>query len=385
MKKYTVNYTNTSPNFVIQNLVEKPVKSDLLPILNTIMAGLQCEFPATLSKFLQSEIGEIHKHDNFNDRFEFATNQPTIWYHTIKGNCGQNDNPAKDFFEKIIPNDFGEYAFVQSLIVSEIEINEIVGEENKDFINQHVDFYLPQAKLVIDIDGLQHKLDDATRVSDAKRDDYLKSRGITTIKISTKELQDGLYGSKFESIVKHLERYEKQLSIYKITCDKIEKNQLSEKEINTKLFPTAIIRFQVLLIELLKNQYLTFEEDWNFNVFVSNPTEYEIVDNISYREEFYGLVEDKGKSALELAITDLLIRIDDLWYPKNNQKLKKPNFNIEISSDKAIIQSSINAIDIDFSMFKRYTNENLINQEVIFVRTDYFDDEKDKVYGHVNH
>ena len=48
---------------------------------------------------------------------------------------------------------------------------------------------------------------------------------------------------------------------------KIEKNEMSEDEIKTKLLPTAIIRFQILLIELLTHNYLTFDENWSFNIF----------------------------------------------------------------------------------------------------------------------
>lgn len=243
MRKYTANYTYTNPNFVIQNLVENPVKSDLLPILYVTKNILQRGFPTTLSKYLQSQIGEIHNLDNFNDRFLFATKQPTIWHNTIKGDRERNYYPAKDFFEKIIPNEFGEYSFIQSLIIPEIEINEIVGEENKNFINQQVDFYLPQAKLVIEIDGQQHKLDEVTRVSDTIRDNYLLNHGIVTIRISTKELQNNTYNQKVETIIKHLERYEKLLNYYKIACEKVEKDQMSKEEMETKLLPTAIISF----------------------------------------------------------------------------------------------------------------------------------------------
>lgn len=351
MRKYTANYTYTNPNFVIQNLVENPVKSDLLPILYVTKNILQRGFPTTLSKYLQSQIGEIHNLDNFNDRFLFATKQPTIWHNTIKGDRERNYYPAKDFFEKIIPNEFGEYSFIQSLIIPEIEINEIVGEENKNFINQQVDFYLPQAKLVIEIDGQQHKLDEVTRVLDTKRDDYLLNHGIVTIRISTKELQNGTYTQKVETIIKHLERYEKFLNFYKIACEKIEENQMSEVEIKTKLLPTAVIRFQILLIELLTHNRLTFNEDWNLNIL---------------------LHEDIPKFG-ELAINDLLIWIDKLWQLKNKQELKKPNFNIHITNNKNQFQPTTKAINVDFSLFKRYTDENKISEDVIFVRTDYFD------------
>ena len=151
MKKYTANYTYTNPNFVIQNLLTDQTDTDLLSILYVVKNILQRGFPTTLSKYLQSELGEIHKFENFEDRFLFATNQTPFWNDTIKGDKKSNYYPAKDFFEKIIPNEFRDFSFVQSLIIPEIEINEIVGDDDKKFINQQVDFYLPQAKLVIEI------------------------------------------------------------------------------------------------------------------------------------------------------------------------------------------------------------------------------------------
>lgn len=362
MKKYTANYTYTNPNFVIQNLVANQTNADLLPILYVAKNILQRGFPTTLSKYLQSQLGEIHKLDNFEERFLFATKQRPVWNDTIKGDREHNYYPAKDFFENIIPNEFGEFSFIQSLLIPEIEINEITGEDDKNFINQQVDFYLPQAKLVIEIDGQQHKLDEVTRVSDSKRDNYLSGKGITTIRITTKELQNGTYTLKVETILKHFARYEKLLNFYKTACEKIEKNQLSEDEIKTKLLPTAIIRFQVLLLELLSHKYLTLDEDWNFNI----------------------LAHEDLPDFAELAINDLLIWIDKLWQLKNKQELKKPNFNITITNDKASFQPTTKAINIDFSLFKRYTDENKISDDVIFVRTDYFDIVKDKNYFRVS-
>lgn len=264
--------------------------------------------------------------------------------------------------EKIIPNEFGKFSFIQSLLIPEFKINKITDEDVKDFTNQQVDFYLPQTKLVIEIDGQQHKLDDVTRVSDIERDKHLSGRGITTVRITTRELQNGSYTEKVKKILKHLERYEKRLNFYKTACEKIEKKQISEDEINTKLLPTAIVRFQVLLIELLTHKYLTFDEDWNFNILA-----HEVLPDFA-----------------ELAINDLLIWVDKLWQLKNKQELKKPNFNITITNDKTKFQPTTKAINIDFSLFRRYTDENKLSEDVIFVRTDYFDILKDKNYFRVS-
>jgi ATP-dependent DNA helicase RecQ len=362
MKKYTANYTYTNPNFVIQNLVENPIKADLLPILFVIKNILQRGFPTTLSKNLQNELGVIHKLDNFEDRFLFATKQTPEWSNTIKGDKDRNYYPAKEFFETIIPNEFGEYSFVQSLIIPEIEINEITGEENRNFINQQVDFYLPQAKLVIEIDGQRHKMDEVARVSDATRDNYLVTQGVTTIRIETLELQNGNYKEKVKLILEHLSRFDKLLTFYKNACGKIEENQMSETEIKTKLLPTAIIRFQVLLIELLTHNYLILSENWNFNILAN---------------------EDLGKFP-ELAINDLLIWLDNLYQLKNKKNFEKPKLSIKITTKKSDFDVTTKAINIDFSLFKRYTDENKINPDVIYLRTDYFDIVKDKNYFRVS-
>ncbi|MBJ2173646.1 DUF559 domain-containing protein [Aureibaculum sp. A20] len=156
----------------------------------------------------------MHKLENFKERFLFATNETPIWNDIIKGDRERNYYPAKDFFENTIPNEFREYAFIKSLLIPEIEIYEIVGEENKNFINQQVDFYLPQVKLVIEIDGQQHKLGEVTRGSDKSRDNYLEIKGIETIRISTVELRNGKYIAKIEAILKHLDLYVNLLNFY---------------------------------------------------------------------------------------------------------------------------------------------------------------------------
>ena len=362
MKKYTANYTYTNPNFVIQNLITNKTNSDLLPILYVVKNILQRGFPTTLSKYLQSELGEIHKFDNFEKRYLLASNQIPVWHDTIRGDNARNYYPAKDFFEKIIYNEFGEYSFVQSLFLPEVSINEIINEENPIFINQQVDFYLPQAKLVIEIDGQQHKIDEVTRVSDNTRDNFLLSKGFNTIRITTKELRNGSYTEKVEAILKHLERHKTILKLYKSTCEKIGNALITEEEIKTKFLPTAIIRFQILLIELLTHSYLTLNKDWNFNI----------------------LCHEDLPNFAELAINDLLIWIDKLWQLKHKEQLIKPDFSIKITNDKNEYQPTTKAINIDFSLYKRYTDENEINKDIIFVRTDYFDIVKDRNYFRVS-
>ena len=382
MKKYTANYTYTNPNFVIQNLIENPIKSDFLPLLYVIKNILQRGFPTTMSKFLQNEIGEIHnkeKFSNFKDRFLFATNQTSIWYNTIKGDEDQKfpptkinfngeiietHNPAKIFFETLLPHYLGEYSFIQSQIKPETLINEIVNSNDGKFVNQQVDFYLPQAKLVIEIDGFHHDLDPVVKANDLLRDNFFTSREYKTIRISTTELGNSDYIKKINSIKEHIKMpsFERLFSNYKTSCEKTEEHRVSELEIKTKLLPTAIIRFQILLIELLTHNYLTLNEDWNFNI----------------------LANEELNDFPELAITDLLIWLENIWRLKNKTSFRKPKFNVKITNNEKEFVATTKAINIDFSLFKRYTDENKINPDVIYLRTDYFDIVKDKNHFRVS-
>ena len=351
IKKYTANYVYTNPNFVIQNLVEGSVDQDLNQVLCVLKNLLQRGFPTTLSKFLQDKIGVIHKKDNFQERFLFASNKTQKWYNTIKGDAVNNYYPALEFYENIIPKCFGEYVFIQSLIIPEIEINDLVGEENTNFINQQVDFFIPIAKLIIEIDGQQHKFDDVQRVQDSIRDGYLTQKGFTTIRINTSDLRDGTYLKKVKLITDHLSRFENILKYYRETYKKIKNNNVTDIEKKTKLLPTAIIRFQILLIELFLNNYINLEKENKIHL-LSN--------------EYIG-------SYAELAIEDLLIWLDKLWLLKNKKPFPKTKISIiEVFNDNDFIPST-KTINVNFSLFERFTDKASLNNDILFVRTDYFD------------
>ena len=362
IKKYTANYAYTNPNFVIQNLADGLIDQDLNQVLCVLKNILQRGFPTTLSKFLQQKIGVIHEEDNFQDRFLFVNNKTQKWYDTIKGDTENNYYPALDFYEDIIPKDFGEYAFIQSLLIPEIKINDLVEEENKNFINQQVDFFIPPAKLIIEIDGQQHKRSDVQRVQDNIRDGYLTKKGFTTIRIDTSELRDGTYIDKVQQIIEHLSRFENILKYYRETYEKLKDNGITDNEKITKLLPTAIIRFQILLIELFLNNYINLEEDNQIHLF-SN--------------------EDVGPYAV-LAIEDLLIWLDKLWLLKHKQPFPKTKISInEVFSDNDF-KPSASTININFSLFQRFTDEASTNNDIVYVRTDYFDVIKERNHFRVS-
>jgi len=362
MRKYTANYSYTNPNFVIQNLVSNPVEKEWTQVLNVIKNILQRGFPTMMSKFLQDKLGAIHLFEGFTERFLLSSPQAGTWRNTIKGDDNRQYFPAREFYEKILPSALGEYAFVQSLILPEVEINAITDEFNEQFISQCVDFYLSQAKLVIEIDGQQHKLHDLNRVKDAERDEYLLKKGIVTVRITTNDLRSGNYIAGIEQILKRLTESEKLLSLYRTAQEKISAHNISINDRQQKLIPSAIMRFQILLLELMANNYLSVHEPWSFNV----------------------LCHESLPEALELAIQDLQIWITKLWELRNKEELQFPEYLVNTVAVNKDFKVVTDAINIDFSLFQRYSDLHEQHPDLIFVRTDYFDNAKDKNYFRVS-
>ena len=113
---------------------------------------------------------------------------------------------------------------------------------------------------------------------------------------------------------------------------------------------TATIRFQTLILSLLEKGIINITDKvWNFNIL---------------SREVSGFAK--------LAIEDLL-----LWL-KNLCKLKKiPYYNQKINisycnSESEFVFNSKD-INVDFSLLRRWTDENKNNREVIYIRTDYYD------------
>lgn len=152
---------------------------------------------------------------------------------------------------------------------------------------------------------------------------------------------------------------------------KIAKEDITDELLLTKLLTTSIMRFQVLLIELLMNNYLKFGDKWSFNILLTNQKELEIFENSTYREEMYGLVQVVGRNALELAIIDLYHLVNDLL--PATMKLPKPVFSIDRTIDVEKYAISMSALNLDFSLFETLEEDQNTNPAIIYVRTDFGD------------
>lgn len=353
MKKFTANYSNTNNNFVIQNLLGDKITNEYLAPISIIKNILQRGCPSISSKYIQDHIGAIHKNDDFLKSFPLISNEPPKWERIIRGDVKNNYNPAQKFFDIIIPKYFNDFSCIQQLIVPEVPINEITKIEVLEFSNQQVDFYLPQAFLVIEIDGSQHD-----KEKDRNRDNYLSKFGVKTVRITTTALETenqeflvniDLIKERIKQVSKlQEEKKEKQPTF--ITFSDYQKAKEDTPDFNSPIYKaTSIIRFQILILELLEKGKLKLQSDWNFSVLCLEQTEFE-----------------------ELACTDLFLWFENLL---RLQKINytKPKLTITRVSSFDELQQSNSEIKIDFSLTKRYTDEFQNHSEIIFVRTDYFE------------
>lgn len=347
MKKYSANYSYTNHNFVIQNLTIPRKESRFLPAILIIKNLIQRGKPTLMSQYLQSIYGSVHKDDEqFKKPFVLINQSNLEWHNTIKGDKANNYFPARIFLKERINEDLYEYEFIKQLIIPEIEINQITQRNDENFKYQCVDFFLPQANLVIEIDGQQHKKE-VGRVIDSIRDNHLILSKILTVRIDTKDLEakNETYFEKIEQIKNQLDKYSRFLNLYKTNFN-LSFTEISEETKKTKLLPTAIIRFQVLILELLESGKICLEDDkWIFEVKNQDVNGYE---NHSIEDIFEWLHH--------------LLKLQKITF-------NEPQFEIKNVQNF----SNANCIKIDFSLLQRWTDQNLLNEEIIYLRTDYLD------------
>lgn len=347
MKKYSANYSYTNHNFVIQNLDLPRNETEYLSAILIIKNLIQRGKPTLMSEYLQSIYGAIHKNEEqFKKPFVLIDQSHILWHSTIKGDETNNYFPARTFFEERINEDLSEFCFIKQLIIPEIEINQITQRDDENFRNQCVDFFLPQADLVIEIDGQQHK-EEIGRINDSIRDNHLLLSKVVTIRIDSKDLEarNNIYLQKIEQIKAQLEKYSRFLNLYK-TNFKLKLDEIPDEIKETKLLPTATIRFQILILELLECGKINLSDNkWLFEV--------KNLDVIGYENH---------------AIEDLFEWLHFLL------KLQKIPFNepeIEIKYVENF--SNSNCIKINFSLSRRWNDENILNSDVFYIRTDYLD------------
>ena len=349
MEKYTASYVKTSSSFVIQNLDERPdTDSPIYPAVCVLKNILMRGNPTIMSEYLQEKFGKgMHR----TKAVTLIDRSVPSWNMTIKGYAENNDYPAYTFFHEIIPEYLPEYRYIQQLILPEAEIDDIVGEDSTEFVSQSVDFYLPQAKLVIEIDGAQHFGEAYVEAYDNSRDDHLDKHDIKTIRINAKDVKGrtATLEKKMEAIDTHLKKHAKELEGY----HKFYVTPELYSDDHKVLRAIAVMRFQILLLSLLEKGIISIDEkEWRFNI-----------------------LQRDAKNFAEVAVKDLLLWLENLVQLQKKTTFHRPEVVITTCSERDFRVVN-DAVNIDFSVLRRWSDENLSssNRDVIFVRTDYFDD-----------
>jgi len=322
---------------VIQNLPAKrqvsSFESQVISVLkNILLRGA----PTLLSRFLQEELEIVgyFKKEDFQDKIPLISHIKQNWFSTIGGDVQNQYFPAKEFYNAI-PTLFPKFPCIQNLVRPETPITEIIEEGASDFIEQRVDFYIYTGKLVIEIDGGQHIRNE---IIDRKRDELFKANNIATIRITTNDLRNKTanFLNSIKAIEKRLDQFSESIVFYS-------KKQYTDKELNNKLIPTAILRWQILLISLLENGTISLtDKSWNLNIVNSDITGFS-----------------------KFATKDFLIWISNI-FKLHNKPFTEPTVNI---TENKSFQKDI--LNIDFGLLKRWTDENKNSAAIIFVRTDY--------------
>lgn len=329
MKFYTGNYTRSNHNFVIINFETNNNKENST-LYDLIFNFLQRGVPTNPSKKIENFLEKNKIKMNPEKSTLFISEYMNNWNSIIKGDDKNNNYPARDFFEYLWDKKLNEFKIIKNLIIPECPITKIIPfEESLYNKNIEVDFYIPQIKLVIEIDGFGH-LENKTK--DEERDKLFKNNKIEVIRITTNDLKNN--ENKINSIFEQIKN--------KINSSTLINKYLNSvtKEINADIILSSIYRFQIFLIELCKsNQNKIYEieikDEFNFNWC-----------DIAF-EDFKDLFNDFN------IVLDHKYKLPDIVIKKVNEFSNKNN------------------IKIDFSVLKRWNDE--IDKDTIKIRTDYFD------------
>jgi len=358
MIKYSANYSYSNHNFVIQNLNGERINNEYLPAICILKNILQRGKPTLLSAYLQENLGQIHKEENFKKAYPLIDKEQPNWERIIRGDEKGNYCPAKKFYEELIPKHLSEYKFIQQLIIPEIPINEITQVDVDEYANQQVDFYLPQAYLIIEIDGSQHERD---KEKDVTRDFHTAKYGIQTIRIKTSDLEseNEIFLLKIQEIRNRIEKViskqEERKAKYKTFISLSDYQYAFQNGIdleNHNYMATAVIRFQLLVLELLEKGLLDFNIDWDFEIINRDIIGFE-----------------------KIAIEDLMIWFKHIFI-LHKINFNKPNVSFSYYSSISEFSNNDRTIKVDFSLLKRFTDEFDLHKEegIIFVRNHYFEE-----------
>ena len=325
MLKHSGGYIPINPNFVV-GINEEQVKNidvELQGIVSIIHNILFRGVPTKPSHYLKNNIGQLNKLGGYKYCYG---NSDLEWDLVIKG--GDEKNPALEFYNLLKEKFPEDYHF----FIPECPFDEII--ENKKYSKgTSVDFYDPFHRIVIEIDGKQHK-EKESLVMDQQRDRELRRQNIQVIRIPTENIYTNSLEPFFLSIRNRL----------KIKAEYIEfKSELTEIE---KQYLFAF-RFQVALLVAIEKGFINiFDKSMKINIVADIPVDIELCQTClkDLEEIFINLYKLLNK---DIKFCDIDIVFDD-------------------DQDKC-------DLTIDIGLFGKYDQRiSNVNKKRIMVRNSYF-------------
>lgn len=329
MLKYTGSYANTEKSFVFLNIDNNiKIKDDTLyGIFCVVQNIIQRGMVSAPSKFLEKKLGKLV---GVGEPCFLLPKNDARW-NLIKGDIENVDYPAEEFYDKILDKYLGEYRFVKNLIVPEADFKDVLGYSSV-MDGQQVDFYIPQIKTVIEIDGASH-LRQGQIFKDQVRDKALQKENIEIIRITTGEVRNET--KSMQQKMNNLYSKLKDSALIK----KYNTNEMDPKRIRYD----AVYRIQMLFLALMKSGKVKLDKPINVQV---NASDVEDINNL-----------------IQVAYDDL-----SLWIKNIAQLLKYDILLPEIYFE----ETNGNCIRLDFSIRDRYTDMTVVDDMTIYVRNAYY-------------
>lgn len=336
VKNFSATYVGTHENFVIKispSAVGK-ISPSVLKIFYVVQNILQRGAVTQPSEFLKSRFGEPPAEKLY------LIDDTKINWNNIKGDDKESNYPARTFYNELLEKYLGKYAFVKNLILPEAEFADIL-TKNRNFDGQQVDFFLPQARIVFEVDGASHDAP-AQIAKDEQRDKSLSDDGIKVFRIKTADIYNET--QNFKNII---EEFRQKLCENETINHYRDALKISSDDLRVQY--DAVMRLELAILFCMKNKVINIEEP-QLNIKILNSD----VKNLD--------------ELLMTAYEDLRLWIENIAQLAK-VKIKLPTLKIAPKNNKK-------ALSLDFCMFRRYADAdtNWDAQNTIYVRTDYFCD-----------
>lgn len=336
IKKYfSSTYGGTIGNYVVsifgkRELINNTIHSLLCVVENIIQRG-KITIP---SIYLQEKLGNMDNTPLF--LFDEGEN---VWCN-IFGDSEGDDYPAQYFFEELLNEYLGEYAFAKRYMLPGVGLKDLL-KKNRSFDGHYVDFYLPQTKSVFIIDRNQNK-DTTQSKLEKNKDRALELEGYTVFRIYKDDIN-----KKTLSLAMSLNNLKQRISESLELMSSFNSRELGYENVNVQY--DLVMRFQIALLNVLKNGVAIFDKTIDIRLTCADDKDTEVVEKLFL-----------------IAYKDL-----KLWFDNIAGLLHR-----NISFPSICLKSGNADIDINFSMFKHYTDLDFIDKKdgTVVIRNAYIDE-----------